>query len=516
MAAARFPKPAAAIALFALGAAVPYAVPALARYRLVREGELARSFGAPFRAPRASLFVWKESDAPARSSIPRRVERVEPGPAPAPESRVDEAPKGARRPPRAAGSVQPSAEPVEIENAAPALDAYFAALDRARLRQPGAVVRVSHFGDSPLTGDLISGEARARLQERYGDAGPGFLLIGRPWGWYQHTGMTIQASGWKPRSPLLTPGNSGRYGLSGVVFTSASREAKSRVESDAEAVTRVDVTFSAKPGGGHLLVSLDGAEPEEVPTAAESRATKSWSRRVPAGFSAVTLRPKGDGDVVVHGVALEREGPGLVYDALGANGGSVHFLSLLDADGWVEDLAARRSDLVILNYGTNESGYAGIPGPRYARDYAEVIARVRRALPGASILVMAPMDRGARDAAGEIGTMPTIPRIVAAQRAVAAENRCAFFDTFAAMGGEGTMARWYEREPRLVAGDFTHTTKAGSDRVARLLVDALEEAYRDYRRAGRERAPEAIAFPVAPAASGTPVTAAASGAPPPS
>jgi hypothetical protein len=45
------------------------------------------------------------------------------------------------------------------------------------------------------------------------------------------------------------------------------------------------------------------------------------------------------------------------------------------------------------------------------------------------------------------------------------------------MGGPGTMGRWYDSDPRLVSGDFTHTTKQGSDRVARLLAKALTEGY---------------------------------------
>ena len=155
---------------------------------------------------------------------------------------------------------------------------------------------------------------------------------------------------------------------------------------------------------------------------------------------------------------------------------SIHALNLLDEEGWVEALALRGSDLVILNYGTNESSMEGIGGPRYEREYARTIGRVRRALPGASVLVMAPMDRGVRLADGSVGTMPSIRRLVAVQRRIARENACAFFDTYSAMGGEGTMGRWYESAPRLVTGDFTHTTKAGSDRVARLLVGALRAA----------------------------------------
>ena len=241
-------------------------------------------------------------------------------------------------------------------------------------------------------------------------------------------------------------------------------------------------------------MTLDGGPPAEVATGGEGPTTGSVTLDAKSGASRLVVRPKGDGDVTVYGAVLERPGPGIVYDAVGANGASVHFLTLLDASGWEQALRARASDLVILNYGTNESGYAGIPGSRYLRDYAEVVARIRRALPKASILLMAPMDRGMRDENGAIVTWPTIPKIVDAQRQAARADGCAFFDTFQAMGGAGTMARWYDAEPRLVTGDFTHTTFAGSDRVARLLVGALVKSYREWR-AGRS-APAPI--PAAP------------------
>jgi len=57
--------------------------------------------------------------------------------------------------------------------------------------------------------------------------------------------------------------------------------------------------------------------------------------------------------------------------------------------------------------------------------------------------------------------MSTIPEIVAIQRQVAAEMHCAFFDTYDAMGGEGTMARWYGASPRLVTADLLHPTPQG-------------------------------------------------------
>lgn len=389
-------------------------------------------------------------------------------------------------------SARPAPVPgVGIEDPSGELGRFFERLARVEAGEPGALVRVTHFGDSPLTGDLISGEARRLLQGEFGDGGPGFVLAARPWAWYGHEGIRIDATGWTPRSPLFSAGNGGHHGLGLVSFTSGSGSDRSEIRSESGRFTRAEVTFALAPGGGSLLVSLDGGPEVEVPTAAPERGSGRYVTTASAGATRVALRPKGDGEVTVHGVALETEGPGLVYDAVGANGASVHVLNRLDEKAWMESLAFRRSDLVVLNYGTNESSMEGIGGPRYEREFAEAIARVRRALPEASILVMSPMDRGVRLPDGGVGTLPSIRRLVAVQKRVARDNGCAFFDTFTAMGGEGTMGRWYEQEPRLVTGDYTHTTKPGSDRVARLFVGALRAARAEWgaREASRAVSP---------------------------
>ena len=122
----------------------------------------------------------------------------------------------------------------------------------------------------------------------------------------------------------------------------------------------------------------------------------------------------------------------------------------------------RRPNLVIINYGTNEADFASFVDGPYEKELRAAIGRVQRALPEASILVMSPMDRGEHTAEG-IETMPTIPRIVAIQRRVARETGCGFFDTFSAMGGDGTMARWYAAQPRLVSADLIHPYPAGRE-----------------------------------------------------
>ncbi len=157
----------------------------------------------------------------------------------------------------------------------------------------------------------------------------------------------------------------------------------------------------------------------------------------------------------------------MVYDSLGLNGASVTVLSrMFNQQHWTAELQHRNPDLVIVNYGTNEADFAEFVEKGYEKELREAIRRLRAALPEASILVMSPMDRGRRNGSGEIETMATIPEIVAIQRRVAHETGCAFFDTFRAMGGAGTMARWYAARPRLVSADFIHPYPAGGKQIA--------------------------------------------------
>ncbi len=498
--AVRLQKPSrtvATILLVAAGAALTYAVPGLERFRPIRPDRAATLLASPFSGrPTVPLTVRVSREVDSSDAEPEVKKPGGPLAAGAPSVSPGGATAAPSVPRPRAASVD-DAPLVGIEDPAGQLERLFLKLVKTEGAEPGAVTRISHFGDSPLTGDLISGDARSRLQAAFGDAGHGFVLAGRPWAWYGHRGVSLKASGWRVLSPLLAPGNAGFHGLAGVTFSSRG-EARTEIELEKKTFTRLEVTFTRQPGGGTLLVSVDGGPPDAVPTAGTTRETASYSRAVAAGGRAVVLRSKGDGEVAVHGVVLENDGPGVVYDALGANGASVHFLSLLNASSWEQALALRRSDLVILGYGTNESGYWENPGARYRHDHTEVIGRIRRALPDAAILLMSPMDRGMRAESGEIVTMPSIPKIVEAQRLAARESGVAFFDTFAAMGGQGTMARWYESEPRLVTGDFTHTTHQGSARVARLLVAALEDAYSAWKQA-RERKSESPAVPTPPA-----------------
>jgi lysophospholipase L1-like esterase len=148
---------------------------------------------------------------------------------------------------------------------------------------------------------------------------------------------------------------------------------------------------------------------------------------------------------------------------------------------WAGQMRHRDPHLIIVNYGTNEADFAAFIQRGYEAELREAIRRIRGAVPRASVLVMSPMDRGRRKGIADIDTMETIPRIVEIQRRVARDTGCAFFDTFAAMGGAGTMARWYNAQPRLVSADLIHPYPAGGKQIASVFVREIEAGLLRYK-----------------------------------
>jgi len=451
-------KTARTLMLFVALALLPYGLPGLSRYRVLVPNALINLIGV-----RAGLA----SDAPLAAQ--------------------DGSPQPAQANDEVKASAVRAARPGEIEDpSGRALNAFFAAL--VKTETAGGQTRVCHYGDSPITNDGITSTVRRLLQQRFGDAGHGFILIDKPWGWYGHIGVTHEASrGWQSDPMFISKGEH-YYGLGGVSFTAnvANVTASFGTPSDGDtgrSVAAFDVYYLARPGGGDFEVAVDGQFNSRVATASDQIVSGFQRVGVEEGAHQLTIRTIGNGPVQLFGVVLESLRGGVEYDSLGVNGAFIGLLAhYTDADHWAEQLRHRRPDLVIIGYGANESQFERLPMDQYEQDTKEAIRRIRAALPDASIMLVGPMDRGMRGAGGGIVTRPMIPKLIAYQRRIAAETGCAFFDTFSAMGGEGTVARWFDAKPRLMGGDFTHPTWQGSEIVGTLIDDAIIRAYEEYKR----------------------------------
>ncbi|HEY3839007.1 MAG TPA: GDSL-type esterase/lipase family protein [Bryobacteraceae bacterium] len=367
-----------------------------------------------------------------------------------------------------------------LEDSSGALNSFYNALWRVERRQQPDVARIVHYGDSPTTADLITGDVRMLLQKRFGDVGPGFTLIAKPWAWYQHHGVQISGSGWQIDAASHFVAHDGLFGLGGVSF-SGNAGAHDQIKYSDPGPLDFEIWYLAQPGGGRINVIADGNSIGQVETGADTQSPGFATLHATSPVGELQINVE-SGNVRLFGVEASRPGPGLLYDSLGMNGASITVMTrMFNREFWTEELRHHEPCMVIINYGTNEADFASYVNGPYEKDLREAVRRVQGAVPEASVMLMSPMDRGKHVGLDEIETMPTIPQIVAIQKRVAADMGCAFFNTFEAMGGDGTMARWYQGERRLVSADLIHPIPAGGRIVANAFVKELMLGYNRFK-----------------------------------
>jgi lysophospholipase L1-like esterase len=368
--------------------------------------------------------------------------------------------------------------------------AFYAAVRQLDEQRVG-VVRALHYGDSHIVVDTITGTIRRRLQARFGDGGHGYVAVGKAWRWYKHRDVEHGANDrWTMELVTRPSGGDGLYGVGGISATALDAGATAWFATKPDApvggrVSRFDVLYWKEPGGGQLLVTVDGTAVTTLSTRATTEETAVLPVPVPDGPHRLELTTVGEGEVRLFGIVMERQA-GLVYNSLGLNSARAATLLALEPGHFREQLRTRRASLVVLSFGTNEATDDLEPPAAYRAGLKKVLAAVREGAPEASCLVTAPPDRARKARRGRRGgTLAGLPGLVRVQQEVALEAGCAFFDTFTAMGGPGTIVQWARQG--LAARDLTHLSPAGGEIIGELLAGALLQGYEAYVReaAGR-------------------------------
>lgn len=386
------------------------------------------------------------------------------------------------------------------------LDPFYAALDRAAVKDPDGRALVMVFGDSHTAGDHLTGTLRRGLGGRFGDAGRGFVLTGRPA--IRHYYLRDVAFGSEGKWQAELGGkrdNAEPFGLGGVRSHSEKKNAIAWVASctdcPSDRVGRFEVFYLRTATSGALGYRIDdGAWAKTSTRLSASDPPKPTpavlNLAVPEGRHKLSLRPAGGGPVELFGIALERGTPGIVVDALGVVGRRLGHLRSWDWSVIGPQVTARDPSLVILQYGTNEADDPTLDLGALAAHHDDVIAKIRASAPDAAILILGPPDMAEREAGKACDDLPPpadpdagmpyecqwrtpaiLPLVIDVQRQAAQRNRVAFFDSFAAMGGGNLMDTFFHADPPLAYSDHVHFTQQGYERWGQLLLAELLDGY---------------------------------------
>lgn len=353
-----------------------------------------------------------------------------------------------------------------------------------RLRQAEAgerKARLLFFGASHVASDAITGRIRQRLQARFGDGGAGFLLPVKPWRYYRHQQVDIE-SDWKQWTALRIRASSteeDRFGLAGVAVETEEEGHFGTLRARRGALPlHYELYVQSRPGGGKLEILVDDHVIRRISTEGETVANAYVSFDVPQQTQSVTFRSRGDGPLRIYGVSAENPQAGVVVDTLGINGSRARYHLLWHAETYLEHVMRRDPALIVLAYGTNESGDDDVPLTTYERRLREVLGRLQDVAPQASCLLVGASDRPQRDRRGNVvADRPRTTEVNAVQKKVSEAMGCAWFDLQAFMGGPMSMATWVQHEPPYGAKDHIHFTHLGYERLGDVLHDALLWGY---------------------------------------
>ena len=367
---------------------------------------------------------------------------------------------------------------VWCEGSPHALDGFFQALaDMVNGKRP--YVHIAHYGDSHTANDGITDITRKMLQRRFGDGGHGFSLVHARTNWYKHRGIKRTASeGWKITNFLNGNGPDGAYGFGGVAVEGGPGEWFG-LDSQKHDISHALLYYHSE-GKAVLSVKVDNkTENFRIDDAVGVDSFHDW--KLPMGPHSIVWKVV-SGRVRLFGGALETD-RGIVYDSLGEVGArGTRWLNANEAH-LSTVLRQRNPDLVILNYGGNER-IDKITEAQYLERMGKVVSRFvlvpeqgGKPQPARSCLLIGPGDHGTRKG-GKVISDPDIVRMVDWQRKLAKQTGCAFWDSRALMGGEGSMGRW-------VAGglgwsDYAHFSPKGEAVMGvatyRALLHAMKHA----------------------------------------
>jgi lysophospholipase L1-like esterase len=272
----------------------------------------------------------------------------------------------------------------------------------------GRGITILQLGDSHTAADYFTGEVRQLLQARYGNGGPGFLVLGCPRPHEYHAIIKSSCtSGWIyssiKKSDSVPP-----FSLSG--FTASAKASGESINLSAETVMPYDdieIGARAGPEKGAIEVLVDNVVRlrRSLADQIETPITLSVSAS-PAGSSSsnITTRPRTrhlrevsikvtDSEPVdLSGIGIFNRSAGVSFSNIGFTGATIAVIDKFDPGVLASELERLAPDLVIIEFGTNEGFHDDTDLAEYRDLFARVIGKIRTALPETRLVMILPPD----------------------------------------------------------------------------------------------------------------------------
>jgi hypothetical protein len=372
-------------------------------------------------------------------------------------------------------------------NASEVLSSEPAQMNRQQIENPGALkkfadalkqagskkIRILHYGDSAIEGDIVSADLRKNLQSKYGGNGVGLVGVTSQDVQFRVTTKLSFSSDWKTSSLITSNNERLPLGINGCIYQ-ASNGSWVRYEVSgqyaAKNFSNVHIYYTADKNTT-IKYSFDDRGEASAELKANHNVTE-YVLSAPGKVKSVKITVYNPSKTYFYGVSLE-ESNGIYVDNIPLRGNSGISLRDLDVKTLKDFNRLGNYRLIILNFGLNMISADARDFGWYESAMAGIISKYKEAFPEASILIMSVQDKSKKNGSRFI-TDPSVTKLVETQRKIAQKNGVAFWNLFQAMGGNDSMNDWVEKG--LAEKDYSHMKLTGAKKVADLLTEALLEA----------------------------------------
>ncbi|WP_392560995.1 GDSL-type esterase/lipase family protein [Orbus sturtevantii] len=334
------------------------------------------------------------------------------------------------------------------------------------------VVTITQFGDSHSAADFFTGELRTLLQAKYGNAGIGWVTPMSVAGQY-HSLIAWKSSNWLLFSSRNT--NDRDFPMGGYIAEPSRNNGYIQVLPKNVDINDIwSVKLTIKPLNKSTKVKLFDAEKNmrQITFTQKSKIGK-WQIS-PIKITAPFTIKVNKGEAELGGIWLQRyQQSGVIVSMIGTNGAKQSIWQKWSPN-WYTELAMTKSNMVILEYGTNEAFDPNLDLTEYRHNLIQNIKKIRKALPRAVVLVMSSPDTMLKgEQSDNVNNRKPVNyyHIRQIQQEVAKQEKTLYWDWQMAMGGDGIIEKWLYLD--LARPDLIHLTKQGYIESAKIFYQDL-------------------------------------------
>ena len=346
-------------------------------------------------------------------------------------------------------------------------------------------IRVLYYGDSQIEGDRFTSYLRKTLRKRHPGTGPGLFLPLMPV-MYTKSVVIKSSSNWKKYNYLSYKNKEISHKRFGPFMSICRYLPEGRISAD-----QVNAFVSVKPSSyadsasaEYDILRLFYNSREGVvkfTVKADGKNVFTDTLRRTEELNEISCQLNGSRDVLlefagnvspdIYGISIESDS-GVIIDNIPQRGSAGLEFTMVDSGNLAESYRKLAPDLFVLQYGLNIVRNVRDDYSYYKRGLERQLSLLKKISHSVPVLVVSVTDMASNED-GLIRSYRNIPAIIDAQRIATEETGAAFWDSYAAMGGDSSIYRWSEKSPPLAQKDYVHFTYTGADSLSRILAKAV-------------------------------------------